>query len=350
MLRTIGGVARNVGIRTLGAMNRTTFVSLIALVLFTGRLAPAADGGEAAPASPATTASVVLVGDSNTWFWNQPVAAHRVMEHLLQLLPYLDSPWRDAKVHNLAISGSRPKDWIVEKRVCNPRGKKRYPIYEHCDEIDFLAEGITKVVPKPDAIIVSLGLNSHKFATPAESAEYLAKLKVYLEGISPRVIMTPPFPMPREPFRSFVADVRREMLARDLVDWDWPELELKGKGIHLTERARVVHGSLMALWLSRGAPPIGAGIGTPDPTSREATRKPRGTKKARGTAKRAGQGAPKTRSESAANPVPPAGAKASPEPGSRTTPRVVAKEPPEVGANAAPPRASGSSRDSAGGL
>ncbi len=328
-------MAQNGGIGRLGAMNRIMLVSLIALVLLPGRFAATAEGGEAESASPTSRANIVLVGDSNTWFWNQPVAAHRVMEHLLELLPYLDSPWRGAKVHNLAISGSRPKDWIVEKRVCKPGGKKRYPIYAYCDEIDFLAEGITKVVPKPDAIIVSLGLNSHKFATPAESAEYLAKLKTHLEGISPKVIMTPPFPMPREPFRSFVADVRREMLARDLVDWDWPELELNPKGIHLTARARVVHGSLMALWLSRGAPPIGAGIGTPDPTPREARRKPRGKKKgAPGAAKPGGRRARKARSEPAAN----------------TTPQAAAKAPPEPAANDAPKPTAGAARDSAGGL
>ncbi len=218
--------------------------------------------GESVERSPA---NIVLVGDSNTWFWDNPVASHRVMEHLLQLLPFADSPWLGAKVHNLAISGSRPKDWIVEKRVCESKRVKRYPIFAHCEEIDFLAEGITKVVPEPDLVIVNLGLNSHKFATPAESAEYLAKLKAYLEEISPSVIMTPPFPMPREPFRSFVANVRQEMLARNLVDWDWPELELKNKGIHLADRARVMHGSLMALWLSRGAPPIGTGMGNPRP-------------------------------------------------------------------------------------
>lgn len=241
---------------------------------------PAADG--AVTESPA---NIVLVGDSNTWYWNNPIAPHRVMEHLLQLLPLTDSPWLGAKVHNLAISGSRPKDWIVEKRVCRPEMAKRHPIYAHCDEIEFLAEGITKVVPKPDLVIVSLGLNSQKFATPAEAADDLAKLRTYLEGIAPRVIMTPPFPMPREPYRTFVAAVRREMLARDLVEWDWPELELNEKGIHLSDRARVMHGTLMALWLSRGAPPVGGGLGTPRPpegssAGRNATRSPPAGQKA----------------------------------------------------------------------
>lgn len=207
--------------------------------------------------------SVVLIGDSNTWYWDRPVAAHRAMEHVLKGIPFLNKEWLNAKVYNLAISGTRPRDWIVEKECVEGGKGKRYPINSHCDEIEFLAQGITRVVPKPDIVIVNLGVNAFRKESPEETVDQLAALKEYLEKeVTPRVILAAPFSMPKgSPRRKFVESVRQEMADRGLLDWEFPQLEFEGRntGIHLTERSRAMHGALMGIWLVYGSPSFEVG-------------------------------------------------------------------------------------------
>ncbi len=246
---------------------KTLFVAAVStLVLAAGDSSLAASSaseetrrGDAAGGEPSEDEPkhIVLIGDSNMWYWERPFAPHRIMENMLEDLPWLNKTWLNAKVHNLAISATRPYDWIVEKKCIEGSKGGRYPIIRQCDEIEFLAEGITRVVPEPDVVIVSLGLNSIRRASPKEAVDHLAALKEYLGKIAPRVIMAAPFPMPREPHREFVAAIRQEMLDRDLLDWDWPELQFQANDtkVHLTERSRAVTGALMAIWLVYGSPP-----------------------------------------------------------------------------------------------
>lgn len=216
-----------------------------------------AHGADATADDGAPPKNIVLIGDSNTWYYDRPVAAHKVMEHMLTGITFTNKTWKDARVHNLAISGTRPYDWIVEKTCVEGSKGDRYPINAHCDEIEFLAEGITKVVPSPDVVIVNLGTNSYGKATAAEAADHLVKLKKYLETISPKVIMAGPLPTPRgNPRAAFSEEVRWEMEDRGILDWEFPLMEFEGKNrkIHVTERARARHGALMAIWLVYGAP------------------------------------------------------------------------------------------------
>lgn len=239
-------------------MLRTALRLLACLALL--HTAAVASGDEARPAEPR---DVVLIGDSNTWYYNRPMSAHKVMELMLEGIPFLHKEWRGARVHNLAISATRPHDWIVEKKCIAGQKGERYPINSHCDEIDFLAEGITKVVPSPDVVIVNLGLNAAGRETPEEAADQLVELKKYLEGITPRVIMAAPVPLPEGHHRQkFVEALRQEMIDRDLLDWDFPLMEYQDNNtnVHLTERARARHGALMAIWLVYGAPSYEVGV------------------------------------------------------------------------------------------
>ncbi|MDG2304744.1 MAG: hypothetical protein P8R42_08825 [Candidatus Binatia bacterium] len=264
------------------------------------------DEGEGAEIEPESAPkNVVLIGDSNIWYWDRPFAPHRMMEHMLADLPWLDKTWQGAKVHNLAISGTRPYDWIVEKKCVEGKKSHRHPIKNYCDEIEFLAEGITRVVPEPDVVIVSLGLNSIRWATPKEAVDRLAALKAYLAKISPKVIMTAPFPMPRGPHRDFVAGIRQEMFDRGLLDWDWPLLQFEANDtkVHLTERSRAVTGSLMAIWLVYGSPPLRADAPAytgPTGIPAKAAAKPAAPKKQKG----------KKAKKAEAQPVPASGAAA----------------------------------------
>lgn len=238
-----------------------TLVALSVLVLVRWAAAATSDPDTATAVAPAATPApknVVLIGDSNTWYHERPMAAHRVMEHMLADIPFLDKEWLGAKVHNLAISGTNPHHWIVEKKCIEGGKGNRYPINSHCDEIDFLAEGITKVVPKPDVVIVNLGLNASGRFTPEETVDQLVQLREYLSGIAPRVILAAPLPMPPGRHRAFVAAVRQEMLDRGVLDWDFPQMEFLGNNtkVHLTERARARHGALMAIWLVYGRPEL----------------------------------------------------------------------------------------------
>lgn len=209
--------------------------------------------------------NVVLLGDSTTYgtpksqqdpalrvAMQSPYQPGAALEALLALEPPRSAggtPWRDAKVHNLAIAASTTDLWLTEPpRFCKT-AYARYPLVASACRRNVawvkgvpLALGGTRI----DAVIVDLGINDLQLGqSPAET---VARLKLIREALAPApVLFFPPIAPPDGPRGAWPQEVRAEMVKQGLFDeTQYPAYVPTYDGLHPTDGG---YAAKAALWL-----------------------------------------------------------------------------------------------------
>jgi len=212
-------------------------------------------------ASPAgARALVAMIGDSTMWGGTAPPAADKVQQAatdpgrslaaLLALLPET-SKWHAGEVVNLGMPGTGTRDWMeaFPERLCAPAKRSQSPrlLAAACERKVPLADAVQPALDgrTPDAILVLLGTNDViAKIDPQTTAANLARLREHLPA-GP-IFIAPPIRPPSPPGSTFAEGVRRELLARGLLNGpDWPPLPTVD-GIHLTEGG---YAAAAGLWI-----------------------------------------------------------------------------------------------------
>jgi len=215
-----------------------------------------------AEAAPPRRRHVVLIGDSTLYCLDgapdpRLFEPGGVVEALLPTLVSEDHPLHDARVHNLAIGASATVDWVEQTRFCAESGASVFPIMKHCKQIHRFLDGVRLEVPDPDVIVLTLGVNDglEADADPKVTADRLQEIRDYFAPTP--VYLAPPFAVDASATRyyPFSVALTREIRARHLADFEYPELPRRDK-VHLDRAGCVMAGARIAAFLAAEAKPL----------------------------------------------------------------------------------------------
>ncbi len=203
---------------------------------------------------------MVVIGDSIAYGTpplsegiKSPYSPAKTLETLLATLEPLPSaggtPWRGARVLDLAVGASDTLHWLVSPpRECHTLFN-RYPVVKKAcaanvswiDAVRMMTGGGTI-----DAAIVDLGINDQlKASDPQETVERLVRIRAALAPTP--VLFYPPTAPPDGPRGDWPKRLRAAMVARGLFDEaQFPPYLPTYDGIHPTHGAYAALGSL---WL-----------------------------------------------------------------------------------------------------
>lgn len=208
---------------------------------------------------------MVLLGDSTTYGTPQqqketgrkvamqsPYEPGAALEALLALEPPSSrggTPWRDAKVHNLAVAASTTDLWLTEPpRFCKT-AYARYPLVaKACRRNIAWVKGVALALDgaRIDAVVVDLGINDLQLTNDPQ--ETVARLKQIREALAPApVLFFPPIAPPDGPRGTWPQEVRAEMIKQGLFDEaQYPAYVPTYDGLHPTDGG---YAAKAALWL-----------------------------------------------------------------------------------------------------
>lgn len=228
-------------------------------------VAPPTPRPSPAPSPTPRPRQVVLLGDSTTWGTPQkqseirkkvalqsPYEPARSLEALLALEPPRSeggTPWRDARVYNLAVAASTTDLWLADPpRFCKTAYGK-YPVVANaCRRNVPWVKGVPLTVDgaRIDAVIVDLGINDPQVTS--DPKETVARLVQIGKALAPApVLFFPPMAPPDGPRGAWPQEVRAEMVRQGLFDdAQYPAYVPTYDGLHPTDGG---YAAKAALWL-----------------------------------------------------------------------------------------------------
>lgn len=129
---------------------------------------------------------VVLIGDSTTSCTGHP------FDHPYRPEVAMQGILGDGyNVTNLAIGASATHQWIDGSHwYCTDIWASWFPIMNHCPEISRFIDGVKLVVPEPDIVLVTLGINDQVYGSTVE--ETTARLAQIEEELAPALVLFSP--------------------------------------------------------------------------------------------------------------------------------------------------------------
>jgi lysophospholipase L1-like esterase len=202
---------------------------LVCLTLLTGCARVPGASAHAAPFD-APRRNVVLIGDSTTW-GVVPSRQGRQSEYnpgttLEKLLSVVEpppdqggTPWKDARVHNLAVSASTSEHWLSRPPAGCDSPLEVFPVVRAaCARGTSWVEAIPAAIGDvpPDVVIVDLGINDALITRdPNQTVDRLVAIR---DALAPTpVLLFPPIAPGGGPRGEWPGRVRAEMERRGLV-------------------------------------------------------------------------------------------------------------------------------------
>jgi len=235
--------------------------------LATPSASPTPDGPSLpGPSTTPRPRHVVLLGDSTTWgtpkeqletarrvALQSPYEPARTLEALLALEPprrEKGTPWRNARVHNLAVAASTTDLWLADPpRFCETAYARYGLVANACRRSIPWVKGVPLTVDGGaiDAVIVDLGINDPQVTN--DPKETVGRLVEIGKALAPApVIFFPPIAPPGGPRGTWPQEVRAEMVRQGLFDeaQQYPAYVPTYDGLHPTDGG---YAAKAALWL-----------------------------------------------------------------------------------------------------
>lgn len=174
--------------------------------------------------------SVVLIGDSTTWgavpsshgaqsVYNPGTTLEKLLSVVEPAPEQGGTPWKDARVHNLAVAASTSDHWVARPPAGCGSPLEVFPVVRAAcargtSWVDAIPAAIGGV--RPDVVIVDLGINDALITRdPDETVDRLVAIKAMLAPTP--VLLFPPIAPTGGPRGAWPGAVRAEMERRGLI-------------------------------------------------------------------------------------------------------------------------------------